>query len=33
MNRWVKVLSSLPGPTLTILVIGIAFLRIYIEFR
>ena len=31
MNRWANFLSLLPGTTLTILVISIAFLRFYDE--
>jgi hypothetical protein len=31
MNRWVNFLSLVPGTTLTILIIGIAFLRFYDE--
>ena len=31
MNRWINFLSLIPGTTLTILVIGIAFLRFYDE--
>jgi hypothetical protein len=31
MNRWVNFLSLLPGTSLTLLVISIAFLRVYDE--
>ena len=31
MNRWVNFLSLLPGTVLTILIIGVAFLRVYDE--
>jgi hypothetical protein len=31
MNRWVNFLSLIPGTTLTLLVISIAFLRFYAE--